>query len=198
MYTIFINDAVIYLTDDAKDTKEKSFMRYDSNRLSDILRNIEKGFLTDVHLYHPDLEFLWYDFKRHFELIEAAGGIVFNESDEVLWIYRNGRWDLPKGKIEKNEDKETAAIREVEEECGITKVILNDFLMSTYHIYQYKEETVLKVTHWYKMFADRHQELTPQMKEGITKVVWIGSDSMNEALNDTYGNIRMLFSRVQK
>jgi len=193
MYTIFINDAVIYLTDNNSLKEENSFFKYDA--IAMILQKIERNELTSVSIYHEKLDFLWNDFKKHFKDIEAAGGVVFNENNEILWIYRNDRWDLPKGKIEKNESREIAAIREVEEECGITNVKLNKYLNTTYHIYEYKGEKVLKTTYWYEMFADANQVLTPQLEEGITEVTWLNNERMKEALNETYDNIKLLFQK---
>lgn len=198
MYTIFINDAVIYLTDDTVYKDEKSFVYYKDVHLSEMLKDMEDGTLSEVYMFHPSIDFLWNDFKQQFKLIEAAGGVVFNESQELLWIYRNGRWDLPKGKIEKNEDNEMAAIREVEEECGLTNVTLKKFIMSTYHIYRFKDVPVLKISHWYEMFADSHQNLKPQVEEGITSVSWLNNVNMYKALEDTYDNIKLLFKNLKK
>jgi len=198
MYTIFINDAVIYLTADAAYKDEEYFVHYEDIQLSLILEKLETGVLKSIYIYHDNLTFLWDSFKSEFELIEAAGGVVFNEADKVLWIYRNNRWDLPKGKIEKNENRETAAIREVEEECGLSNIILNEFIMSTYHIYQYHETPILKVSHWYKMFAKSNQTLTPQFEEGITKVAWLDKLDMHKAISDTYDNIKLLFENIRK
>ena len=193
MYTIFINDTVIYLTDDYKYREENSFFNYEDVDIDMILNKTEKSGLKTVYLYHKTLALLWNDFKSHFKSIEAAGGIVFNEKDEILWIYRNNRWDLPKGKIEKEESNEIAAIREVEEECGITNLVLKKYLKTTYHIYEYKEKRVLKITYWYKMSTQANQVLTPQTEEGITKVAWLNKIAMKEALVDTYDNIKLLF-----
>ncbi len=192
MYTIFIDDTVIYLTDNHNCKDDISFVNYEDIEMSMVLEKVKNEALQTVYLYHHNIDFLWSDFKKQFKIIEAAGGVVFNEYEEVLWIYRNERWDLPKGKIEKNEDITIAAIREVEEECGISNVVLKKFIMPTYHIYQYKRMNVLKVTYWYEMFVDSHQELMPQLEEGITKVSWLDTKAMKEAIKDTYDNIKLL------
>jgi ADP-ribose pyrophosphatase YjhB (NUDIX family) len=198
MYTIFINDTVIYLTDNHNYKDENSFVNYEDVEMPLILKEIENEALKLVYLYHENIDFLWSDFKKQFKIVEAAGGIVFNEHKEVLWIYRNERWDLPKGKIEKNENREAAAIREVEEECGLINITLNEFIMSTYHIYAYKDMRVLKMSHWYKMFADSNQNLIPQIEEGITKVSWLDRAAIKVVLKDTYDNIKLLFERLSK
>ncbi len=198
MYTIFINDAVIYLTDNLKNKDAKSFVHYENAYMTDVLNALENGMLKRVHLYHENIDFLWQDFKKQFTIIEAAGGIVFNELKEVLWIYRHEKWDLPKGKIEQNEDRASAALREVEEECGLTNILLKEFIMTTYHTYQFKGSNILKVSHWFEMFAESHRKLTPQLEEGITKASWLNTIEMNEALNDTYENITLLFENVKR
>ena len=192
MYTIFINDAVIYLTDNYALHTNKNFLIYKKVKLDSLLEKIENTALQSVYLYDQDLEFLWRDFKNNFDIIEAAGGVVSNEHNAILWIFRNDRWDLPKGKIEKGESKEIAAIREVEEECGISGVVLKQYLNTTYHLYAFKKKRVLKVTYWYSMFAE-DQFVTPQVEEGITKVVWLNEDAMKKAFENTYGNIKLLF-----
>ena len=193
MYTIFINDAVIYLTDDDNLKEGNSFFNYEEADIDVILKKIEKSTIESVSIYHKNLDVLWNDFKSHFKIIEAAGGVVSNEKDEILWIYRNNRWDLPKGKIEKGESKEIAAVREVEEECGISNVVLRKYLKTTYHVYEYKKEQVLKITYWYEMLTQANQILIPQIEEGITKVNWLDTRKMKEALADTYDNIKLLF-----
>ena len=106
MYTIFINDIPIYLTDELVEKDKLNFYEYDEINLKEILNKLEKGELSSIYFYNDNLNYLWSDFKDNFKIIEAAGGIVFNEKEELLWIYRNNKWDLPKGKIEKGEEIE--------------------------------------------------------------------------------------------
>ena len=87
---------------------------------------------------------LWRDFCSHYQLIEAAGAVVVNSKSEVLWILRNGKWDLPKGKVEKEEKVEDAAVREVEEECAVRGINRGALLGVTYHTYLYKGEAIKK------------------------------------------------------
>ena len=193
MYTIFINDAEVYLTD-SLDYKEKTtFLKYDAVSLKSIIHRLENNDLSQVYLYHNDLKYLWKNFKKHYKIIKAAGGVVLNDNNEILWIYRNGRWDLPKGKIEKGERKKEAAIREVQEECGLTKLIIDKKLRTTYHTYNYKERKILKITYWYKMYSNQQEQLNPQIEEGITKVEWVSAEKSIKILESTYGNIRLIF-----
>jgi ADP-ribose pyrophosphatase YjhB (NUDIX family) len=112
------------------------------------------------------------DFKNLFKIIAAAGGLVMNEKDEILMIFRRGFWDLPKGKIDKGEDEPTAAVREVQEETGVQQIDLQEFIVTTYHIYTHKEKRVLKPTYWYKMRTSE-TTLTPQTEEDIEAAVWM-------------------------
>jgi 8-oxo-dGTP pyrophosphatase MutT (NUDIX family) len=104
----------------------------------------------------------WNVFCSKFRLIHAGGGVVYNSNNEVLMIFRNDKWDLPKGKQEENETIESCALREVEEECGITNLILKEKIIDTYHTYEQDNIQFLKKTSWFKMFSDKNEKLTPQ------------------------------------
>ncbi|MGN6639274.1 MAG: NUDIX hydrolase, partial [Mucilaginibacter sp.] len=122
-------------------------------------------------------------------LIEAAGGMVINPNGEYLFIYRNDKWDLPKGKIEKNEKKRAGAIREVEEECGIMVTRLDKKICKTYHTYTIKGDVVLKRTHWYQMSYNGSAKLKPQKEEGITKVRWFKPGHIEAIVKNTFPSI---------
>ena len=107
-------------------------------------------------------------------------------------IYRLGKWDLPKGKTEKDENIKETAIREVEEECGITNLELIKPLQKTYHIYFIKERIILKTSHWYLMKYDGNEELKPQIEEGIEEVAWKSQDEIEELKNNMYSTIKEL------
>lgn len=193
MYAIFVNDSVIYLSETPHESRKiisKKYEDFNFNTLTDEI--LLKKEATDVCFYHLDIKMLWQEFKNQFEIIEAAGGVVFNEKNEVLWIYRNDVWDLPKGKIEEGETKEIAAVREVKEECGIKNVVLQSYVLTTYHIYKYNGKQILKVTYWYKMLGNSNDELLHQLEEGITKVIWANKAKMNEMSANTFGNIKLI------
>jgi len=122
-------------------------------------------------------------------MIEAAGGLVFNKDGDILMIFRNGKWDLPKGKLEMGESVEECAIREVEEECGVSGIIIENKIKDTYHTYVLEGENILKKTYWYKMKTDYSAKLVPQIEEGITKVSWVDKDQISKKLKNSYGNI---------
>ena len=130
-----------------------------------------------------------------YSLIEASGGVVRNEENKMLWIYRLGKWDLPKGKLEKNESFKVAAIREVEEECNV-QAKLEFKLCTTYHTYTHKNQRVLKRTKWYMMHTNQRHKLIPQKEENIEKVEWFNPSEMNKtALSSTYSSIRYVIQR---
>ncbi|HJV18463.1 MAG TPA: NUDIX domain-containing protein [Sediminibacterium sp.] len=135
--------------------------------------------------------------------IIAAGGLVFNENNELLMILRRGYWDLPKGKLDKGETVESCAIREVQEETGLKNIVLGKFITITLHEYfdTYLDEDVVKESHWYHMKVQGPQELIPQTEEDIMMIKWVKRESLPEYLNNTYPNIieviRIFYSTQQ-
>ena len=191
MYKVFIDHKPILLVKENEIVKRFHSIEIDSIKV--FPDDIEVK-LLDVSIDSP-LQIICKDvekaFKRLFskhELIVAAGGIVEKE-DKYLMIFRNGMWDIPKGKLEDNEVIQKAAIREVEEECGITKPEIEFFIASTFHTYNYKGLPVLKKTYWYKMNYSGSEELTAQQEEGITKVEWMSANEMFAIRGNTYGSI---------
>lgn len=142
---------------------------------------------------HPEMHFR--HFLTFFVPVEAAGGLVINGLGEWLFIFRNGRWDLPKGLVEETENSAQAAIREVQEECGITDIKILHSLQQTYHVYPGKtSDWMLKKTQWYLMQTPNDSALCPQTEEGIEKVEWRNPNSIDDILENTYGNIRDLLN----
>jgi 8-oxo-dGTP pyrophosphatase MutT (NUDIX family) len=131
-------------------------------------------------------------FSINMTIVEAAGGIVFNENEEVLMIFRRGYWDLPKGKIDPGESIETAAIREVKEETGLSQLDLISKLQVTYHTYNIDNETIIKPTHWFKMFHFTNQPLIPQTEEDITQICWMGKEQVKSIIKESYSAIQEL------
>ncbi|MFV0238394.1 MAG: NUDIX hydrolase [Flavobacteriales bacterium] len=154
---------------------------------------------SSICVFHSDLDYLWNYFQKNHKIIKASGGLVKNHLNQVLFIKRLGLWDLPKGKIEKGEDKKKAAIREVEEECHVFGLEIVAPLLTTYHIYYTKKEAVLKIVYWYEMLCKKeNQNLIPQIEEGIEKVVWKSPIEIEQALKNTYQNIRLIFRILDK
>ena len=135
----------------------------------------------------------WESFCANHMLIEAAGGLVYNDKNQLRMIFRNGRWDLPKGKLEVGENIEQCAMREVEEECGVSGLIITQQLQETYHTYEINGQKILKRTYWFEMKSSFKGNLTPQNKEGITVAVWVDEQDIAEKLENSFGNIIELF-----
>jgi 8-oxo-dGTP pyrophosphatase MutT (NUDIX family) len=131
----------------------------------------------------------WENFCDKFTLIEAGGGLVYNYENQLLMIFRNGKWDLPKGKLEEGENIKECAIREVEEECGISGLSISRPLQDTYHVYELNAQKILKRTYWFEMKTDFKGNLTPQTEEGITKVCWVNKEDIAQKLENSFGNI---------
>jgi ADP-ribose pyrophosphatase YjhB (NUDIX family) len=123
--------------------------------------------------------------------IIAAGGLVLNEHQEILMIFRRGKWDLPKGKLDEGESIKTCAVREVMEETGLTTVELGSLVAITHHTYfdPWIKEEVIKETHWFRMKADSNQPLTPQTSEDIEMIEWVDQNHLNEKLANSYDTI---------
>ena len=150
---------------------------------------------SDIYISCKNLKEDFDLFCKEFIFIEAAGGLIQNDAKQYLFIYRHNRWDLPKGKLEKNELPDMAAIRECREECGISEITLNSFLMHTYHVYSLKKGWVLKKTHWYTMHCNE-TNLVPQLEESITEVVWKNKQDIPAMLTNTYYNIIDILKEV--
>ena len=161
-----------------------------SAAINSLLHEIKKEEFHAGVLLHSDLEELIKAFFKHFELIEAAGGIVQNDKKEILFIYRLDKWDLPKGKVEKGESFEECAVREVEEETGVSNLTIKNKAGETYHTYNAFGKHFLKISHWYYMTCLKKQSLVPQTEENITEIKWVKTKDIKVPLENTYPSIR--------
>ena len=123
--------------------------------------------------------------------IIAAGGLVLNDRGELLMIFRRGKWDLPKGKLDEGETIEDCALREVMEETGLVNVERGELIDIGYHEYfdQYMNADVIKETHWYAMRARGEELLIPQTEEDITSIKWVAGDELETCLQNSYANV---------
>ena len=193
MYRIFKDDCTILLVDSLEKSIESGFF-YWENQDREAINQLIMRHPDCLYFYHGDLEELFYQFRSKFISILAAGGLVFNSSKELLLIYRHGKWDLPKGKVEENEEIELAAIREVQEECGLIQIELLGFFERTYHIYDLNAQSYFKTTHWFLM-ETMQEELKPQLEEGIEEVKWTPIERLEFVFQNTFQNIKELISR---
>ncbi len=191
MYKVFFNDRTIFLTDEFSkhfQVKYGLFYKYRNvTDLKDLISFYSKLKRIDtLFLFHYDIEVLRDSFRSCFTNINAAGGLVKNHDGRFLFIKRRGKWDLPKGKLHKQEDFENGALREVREECGLEDISIVTPLLSTYHTYQLNGQMVLKKTMWFEMSYSGIQEPVPQTEEDITEIKWFHTDNVNEITENTY------------
>lgn len=139
--------------------------------------------------YYGDLHI---NYIMQLRIIQAGGGLVLNEQNELLFIFRRGSWDLPKGKVDPGETIEACALREVEEETGVKNLTLVDFVGITQHQYfdPYLQEEVIKESHWYTMTVKGVPALIPQTEEDITDIKWVPLSQVNELIADAYASIK--------
>lgn len=192
MYKVFVNDKPIILTS-VKD-KETYFKNYKLKTadLPKIIRRLNNTSLEEVRLIHKNEKKLLKKFLKKLPNVVAGGGKVYNDKGEVLFIFRNDKWDLPKGKIEGKEDIETTAMREVEEETGVSGLEIVKPLDTTYHIFKRNGRYKIKITYWFEMKTNFSGDLFPQEEEGITKVKWLNDKKIKKALKNSYANIKGL------
>ena len=203
MYKIFFEDRLINISSklDFKSIKPNSIYFFYKNKKS--FNKIVKEFIKNKEIKHliittKKTKKVFSKLKAKFKIINAAGGIVFNKKLQLLIIKRDGKWDLPKGKVEKNEKIKTAAIREVEEECGISNLKVVKKITKTYHTYIFNNNDILKTTYWYLMNYKDNEKLAPQTEEGITEVKWIDIDKIDEVLSNTHKSLLDIFKFAKK
>jgi 8-oxo-dGTP pyrophosphatase MutT (NUDIX family) len=193
MYKVFVKEALIYVTADKTPFKDHNIFKLKKVDLSKIIDRIEEGSLDNVVLYSKSERKLLKRLHKKLPLVIAGGGLVVNSDNHFLFIHRNGKWDLPKGKAEKGETIEETAIREVEEETGVKPLEIQSELGRTYHVFQRKGEWRLKLTDWFVMQTSFSGELRPQELEGIDRAEWVDRSRARKLLRKSYRNIRHLF-----
>ena len=186
-YKIYINANSLLVTDMASaPTKEITQLDTKGFDFLSFYKNLDDTQGKAYVLVTSDAKASFKKIKKDLVLIKAAGGLVRNAEGKYLFIFRNKRWDLPKGKVEKGEKMKEAGLREVEEECGVTIASNNEKLCRTYHIYELGNKIVLKKTNWYDMTVKGVPNLVPQKEEGITKAEWLGANELDKVLDNTY------------
>lgn len=198
MYKIYINETPLFLVNTSDLAAIPSFegeilkARYPGKpkfllHYIDMLEKSQR--FTAVILYAPQAKQIYRDIKTLLMLERAAGGMVYNEAEEILLIFRRGSWDLPKGKIDPGEGKKAAAIREVQEETGIRQITLGPKIGITYHTFRNRSgKRVLKKTFWYLM-KTTEEELTPQAEEDIERAEWMSLSTFYSEKRVVYKNI---------
>lgn len=193
MYKVFVNDKPLFLTNQI--VKETDFQLFllESIDIEQLIIKLYNNKIQKAYLYYPDEKEIMTKLKEKIPVCKAGGGLVYNQKNEVLFIFRNGKWDLPKGGTEKGEEIQFTAMREVTEETGVNKLVVHDKLQKTYHIFKRNGVYKLKITHWFKMSTTFKGTPIGQLEEGIEKVAWLNNEQITEALKNSYENIKLLF-----
>lgn len=193
MYKVFVNDKPLFLTNEvAKETDFQLFL-LESVDIEQLIVKMFNNKISKAYLYYPDEKEILKKVKEKIPVKKAGGGLVYNKNGDVLFIFRNGKWDLPKGGTEKGEEIEETSLREVEEETGVTGLKISRKLQKTYHVFKRNGTYRLKITHWFEMTTDFDGTPIPQANEGIEKVAWLNPSEIKQALNNSYENIKLLF-----
>ena len=161
----------------------------DSHTVKSMIHEMQLAKIHAGVFYHSNLEELRKAFYKKFTIIQAAGGLVLNEKKEILMIFRRGKWDLPKGKLDKGEKLEDCAVREVEEETGLQKIKLLSPLLITYHTYHEGTKYILKESHWYNMKVSGNQKLVPQTEEDIDAIKWVTTKEAEKLFPDCFPSV---------
>lgn len=193
MYKVFVNDSPLILTNRLSETVNGNYFLLNGSAIKTAIKALMKKKLDEAFIYHPNDEEILRKFTKKIPMVVAAGGVVTNKNGKVLFIYRNEKWDLPKGKLDKGESLEECAVREVMEETGVQDLVIENFLRTTYHVFKRNGKYKLKEVHWYAMKTSYDGKLKGEKKEGIVKVKWKGPQKIKEALDNSYTNIRVLF-----
>ena len=158
MYRLFCNNKMLVCRNffehflDADIDRSKLSAQLFENTLDKIKNWLEN---SEENLYIDDIDndILAAVIKEIFHFAPAAGGLVLiNKS--IAAIERNGRVDLPKGHIEKNEPADIAAMREVNEETAISNLSIIKQLPSSHHCYLLNNQWTLKKTSWFLMKSE--------------------------------------------
>jgi 8-oxo-dGTP pyrophosphatase MutT (NUDIX family) len=197
---IYLNERplVIVATHQAIPNKYKDAVLFtlpDQTTIETTLQALETGKLPAAIFINPDTEVMLETVKSYFTILVAAGGLITNQEEEILLMFRRGKWDLPKGKQDDGENLEACAIREVEEETGLHSITLENKITETLHFYTYKEKKILKHTYWYKMKFTGTELTIPQIEEDIVDIQWIKPENLSKYLKFSYQNITDVFEK---
>ncbi|UJH68098.1 NUDIX hydrolase [Allomuricauda sp. SCSIO 65647] len=192
MYKVFVNEFPLILTTKKPHNANGILFEMDADSILKAIESLSKKKIKEAYIYDPSDTILEH-FSAKIPMVLAAGGVVKNKKGKILFIYRNNKWDLPKGKLDKGESIENAAVREVEEETGVKNLVVDKYLHTTYHIFKHNGNFRLKQTYWFAMRTDFEGKLKAEKAEGITKAKWKGPKKTKKALKNSYQNIRELF-----
>ncbi|MDQ2718540.1 MAG: NUDIX domain-containing protein [Bacteroidota bacterium] len=202
--TIYFDDKPVFLCDEIT-TQISEYKRHpdavyidelSTPAINSLLHEIKKTQFHAGIIFGKDFKKLKSAFFKHFKLIKAAGGLVKNKEEEILLIFRRGKWDLPKGKLDDDETIEDCARREVQEETGLHKLEIGKLIEITYHTYRQFGKNVLKESHWYAMKSTANESLIPQTEEDITEIIWAKKDELEKYLSNSFPPIGEVLKHV--
>ena len=200
--TIYFDDKPVFLCDDITPVINEYRHHPDTvyidelstAAINSLLHEISKPQFHAGIIYDKNFLKLKSAFFKHFTLIKAAGGLVKNSNGEILLIFRRGKWDLPKGKLDKGETLEACALREVTEETGLENLELRPLIQITFHTYTLFGKHILKETHWYAMTAKGAEALIPQTEEDISEIQWVKKKELKKYLSNTFPSVKDVLS----
>lgn len=194
---IYFGDKPLFLCD-AIDKTIEPFVHHDdavfideldTHTVKTIIHEMQQPQVQAGVFFHPDLDKLKKSLFKKFTFIQAAGGLVTNQKDEVLLIFRRGKWDLPKGKLDEGEKLHDCAVREVEEETGLRNIKLISPLIITWHTYHEGSKFILKESHWYTMKVMSDQKLIPQTEEDIQEIKWVKEKELKQYMKNIFPSV---------
>ena len=194
---IYFDDKPLFLCDEINEVINEYVHHDDAVFIDELNSHTAKAMIHEMQqpkihagvFFHENLENLKKEFLKKFTFIRAAGGLVTNEKGEVMIIFRRGKWDLPKGKLDKGETIEQCAVREVEEETGLKNITIESLLQSTFHTYHEGSRFILKESIWFKMKANGEQNTSPQTEEGIEEIKWVKKDKLKAYFDKSYPSV---------
>ena len=195
---IYFGDKPLFLCNEINEEINKYIHQDDAIFIDEFSAPAINSMIHEMHqqkiqagiFYHHDLQKLESTIWKKFSVIKAGGGAVKNEDGDLLLIFRRGKWDLPKGKLDDGETLAECALREVKEETGLKHVVIGLPLTITYHVYEDKGKHCLKESHWYNMTAGRNQLLVPQLEEQITEIKWVSRKGISPLMKNTFPSVQ--------
>jgi len=202
IYKVFKDNTAFFITNNINSINNSKNKTITLNKSSDILKIIEFESRNNddktVVVICNNLDETINKLEKYYKPKLAAGGWVYNDNNQLLFIKRWGIWDIPKGHLERGESLEECAIREVEEETGLRVIEIVDKLGISRHIFSRNGKEKLKVTHWYKMKTSYKGEFKPQLEEDIEEVKWVENSDIEDYLENSWKSLKEFYFSILK